>query len=376
MRTILLLAAALVVIPTPASPQAALTRLKGSASQVGVAPRPGDAGGAQVRLQGFILGVDAVDPESIVTVSSLLADRGDELVKGTGGAGILPIVLLPRAGAQPTKVEYESADPRARPSFWLRLKEVRGRLQFRVRVDRATISHHPCPDGGTVNLGSQFQVDSGGSPLLVVFDRQWACSTSQLRMQGSVAPGPVPPPPANERPRAVLDVRLLATDLVELDGGSSHDPDGAIVRYLFDSGDGRVHDGPEAMARFAYAPGDYRAALTVFDDRGAASETATSRFSITAPPAGNEPPTASLRVELLTRTTGEPDLVELDGRSSHDPDGTIVRYLFDSGDGRVHDGPEATARFVYVPGDYRAGLAVFDDQGAASATVTRGFSVK
>jgi len=92
-----------------------------------------------------------------------------------------------------------------------------------------------------------------------------------------------------------------------------------------------------------------------------------------SPPHANLPPTASLRSNRVASVPGE---IELDGRDSADRDGKVVRYHFESGDGRVQDGPDATARFVYAPGDYRAALVVFDDQGAASEPTTRGFSVK
>lgn len=108
--------------------------------------------------------------------------------------------------------------------------------------------------------------------------------------------------------------------------------------------------------------------------------TPTPRPTVTAPPtapppAGNEPPTASLRTDQHI-PDGELGLVELDGSSSSDRDGQVVRYRFESGDGRVQDGPEPRARFVYPPGDYRASLVVFDDRGTASKPASRGFSVK
>jgi hypothetical protein len=55
--------------------------------------------------------------------------------------------------------------------------------------------------------------------------------------------------------------------------------------------------------------------------------------------------------------------------------GTLVRYRFESGDGRVQDGPDPIAVFTYAPGDYRAWLTVYDDRGAC-AQVSRGFSDK
>jgi hypothetical protein len=100
----------------------------------------------------------------------------------------------------------------------------------------------------------------------------------------------------------------------------------------------------------------------------------------------NQPPTASLRTELITRTTGEPDIVELDGIQSQDRDGQVVVYDFavrSRPDGRlVFDPPAGTDSVLWTPppglppGTYLATLVVFDDDGAASRVNERSFSVK
>src|SRR5262249_45588219 len=87
------------------------------------------------------------------------------------------------------------------------------------------------------------------------------------------------------------------------------------------------------------------------------------------------PPVASLRTEALTRVTGEPDLVELDGSASAARVGALVRYRFESGDRRIEDGAASSVRFVYAPGDYVARLTVFDDRGACGVA-TRSYSEK
>lgn len=89
------------------------------------------------------------------------------------------------------------------------------------------------------------------------------------------------------------------------------------------------------------------------------------------PRGNNELPKANLRVEKIDDAT-----IELDGTRSTDRDGTIVQYVFESGDGQVQEGPEATAEFFYEPGEYVASLRVVDDDGAGSRTETRRFSVR
>lgn len=96
----------------------------------------------------------------------------------------------------------------------------------------------------------------------------------------------------------------------------------------------------------------------------------------------NAAPKASVRTELLTRDTGEPSLVLLDGANSSDTDGTIVSYAFSVETTRgvpvfaLPAGAASTVSTVLAPGDYTAILVVTDDQGAVSAPGTRGFSIK
>jgi hypothetical protein len=250
---------------------------------------------------------------------------------------------------------------------------------------------------------AQFSYSPGEytASLRVIDDRDGVSSSATRRftIRGEVAePMPVPdaddePVPdaddsdtRNEPPKGSLKTDRLSDGLWELDAMNSEDRDGEIVRYVFNSGDGRVQDGPDPTAQFFYAPGEYTATLVVVDDRGAASREETRRFSVngtgaepevepepeTQPATGkNDPPKASLRTERL-----DGGLMQLDGSNSDDADGTVVRYIFESGDGRVQDGADAQAQFAYDPGEYTASLQVIDDRGAASRIETRRFSVR
>ena len=83
-------------------------------------------------------------------------------------------------------------------------------------------------------------------------------------------------------------------------------------------------------------------------------------FVIGPPPAGNQPPTASL-------TSSCADLVcSFDGTASTDPDGTIAAFAWDFGDGATATG--ATASHTYATaGTYTARLTVTDNGGATGA---------
>jgi hypothetical protein len=98
---------------------------------------------------------------------------------------------------------------------------------------------------------------------------------------------------------------------------------------------------------------------------------------------GNEAPKASVRVNLLTRDTGKPSSVLLDGSGSTDSDGTIASYTFQAvakPSGQVAFGPvtgaAAFAMTTLPPGDYAAIVVATDNLGAQSAPASRTFSIK
>jgi PKD domain/Papain family cysteine protease len=85
---------------------------------------------------------------------------------------------------------------------------------------------------------------------------------------------------------------------------------------------------------------------------------------------GTLSPVAVLRAPLTTGAA--PMLVEFDGSASYDSDGSIVSYIWDSGDGRpLWDGDPIYHCYYDVPGTYTAKLTVSDNTGAqGSATLT------
>lgn len=71
----------------------------------------------------------------------------------------------------------------------------------------------------------------------------------------------------NLPPNAIASGSIWSNDLAQLTGASSYDPDGRIVSWAWDFGDGTTGTGPAVS--HVYAPGQYVAVLTVIDNLGA-----------------------------------------------------------------------------------------------------------
>ena len=147
--------------------------------------------------------------------------------------------------------------------------------------------------------------------------------------------------------------------IITADASASFDPNGSLNSYLFDFGDGTALVGPQSspIATHTYTTsGNFIASITVTDN--------DSLINIsTAPVQANLPPTAVLSLTPLSGM--EPLLVVADASSSFDPNGTVVSYLFDFGDGTIV-GPQSspTATHTYPAGDFSVIVTVTDDNRA------------
>jgi chitodextrinase len=166
----------------------------------------------------------------------------------------------------------------------------------------------------------------------------------------------------NQAPVAVLEATPARGDAplkVEFDGSRSHDPDGLIVRYEWDFGDGSGVEGSQAKVSHVYTQnGVYLATLTVIDEFGARD---SDKVRIVV---GNPPPRA---IFMATPTSGWPPLtVQLDASASFDPEGDeLTNYTWDFGDGTRGKGLQLVHTFR-EPGTYAVRLTVTDRDGASS----------
>ncbi len=145
---------------------------------------------------------------------------------------------------------------------------------------------------------------------------------------------------------------------IQFNGTASSDPEGAIVLYHWSFGDGATATGPTPTHTYT-VHGTYTVTLTLTDACGVMTScTATAEILATPVCDAGGP------------YYGVPGIpVQFDGTGSHDPDGTIVLYLWDFGDGSTGTGPTPVHNYP-DPSSYDVTLAVTDNDGFTSECLT------
>jgi PKD repeat protein len=142
-------------------------------------------------------------------------------------------------------------------------------------------------------------------------------------------------------------------EIITFNASASYDQDGSIIRFIWDFGDG--YTGSGEVVTHTYADnGRYIITLTVMDNDSARDST-TENAVIT-----NRSPSASFTESAETSYVGTP--IEFNASASYDPDGTIVSYLWDFGDGTNTTGVTANHTYLYN-GSFTVTLTVTDDDG-------------
>ena len=156
---------------------------------------------------------------------------------------------------------------------------------------------------------------------------------------------------ANAAPQAAMQVSLDGLDLT-VDGSGSSDAEAGSLSYAWDFGDGNSATG--ATAEHSYtSEGNYQVELVVTDEHGATDST-TQEVSVQL---------ANVAPEALFDSTIDELTVQFDASASNDPDGEILEYAWDFGDGQTGTGP--TPEHTYATTDaYGVTLVVTDNDGA------------
>ena len=144
---------------------------------------------------------------------------------------------------------------------------------------------------------------------------------------------------------------------IPFDAGKSSDSDGKIVAYTWDFGDGATDVGV-APTHAYLKPGTYTVKLTVEDSSGTSTRFATSIATVRV----NDPPAA---VAGPARAVAVGEVIPFDASASTDPDGKLIGYVWDFGDGKTGTGVAPTHAFA-KPGTYTVKLTVEDSSGTST----------
>ena len=157
-------------------------------------------------------------------------------------------------------------------------------------------------------------------------------------------------PADNQAPTAQFTVSC--PDLTcTVDGSGSSDPDGNVVGYSWNYGDGSTDTGATPAPHTYAAAGNYTITLTVTDDLGATG----TKSTVVAP--GDVPPTAAFTSSCSALAC------TFDASTSGDTDGSIKSYAWTFGDGSTGTGV-APVHIYSGAGTDTVTLTVTDDQGA------------
>jgi len=185
---------------------------------------------------------------------------------------------------------------------------------------------------------------------VTVFDYYGASSSASVTIFINIPPVPVISSPALGK----------AGFPVTFDGSMSFDPDGFITSYFWDFGDGFTAEGPVVTHVYG-TPGTYWVYLIVSDDMWAYGST-VMQFMVVQP----VPPVAIAVYDVPRPLVGQ--IVLFDGSNSVDPDGFIVSYMWQFGDGSYAQGMAATHVYAHA-GIYDVRLTVIDEDGLADDNV-------
>jgi hypothetical protein len=201
---------------------------------------------------------------------------------------------------------------------------------------------------------------------LTVTDNHGATGTDTVKV--TVHPAPIPPV-ANAGADKIV---VLPTNFIKLDGRNSSDPDGDILTFSWKkvSGpSGGTLSSPTQSVTFAtnLIAGIYQFELRVTDESGL-TDTDIVKVTVTKPPVANAGPD-----QTITLPTNS---VTLNGSSSFDPDGTVVKFLWSkvSGpSGSLITSPAQAVTSVknLVEGTYQFRLIVTDNLGGSASDVVQ-----
>ncbi|MCC5841649.1 MAG: PKD domain-containing protein, partial [Opitutales bacterium] len=208
-------------------------------------------------------------------------------------------------------------------------------------------------DGGATP-GHTYTATGTYNATVTITDSAGSVSTASLSV--SVAAAPTAQPTASFTFTPSTGKNPLT---VSLDASASTAGSGEIVNYIWNFSDGTTASG-ETVEKIFADPGTFTIFLSVLNSFGKVDSTQADIVVIE-----NLHPVAALSVSANEGTV--PLTVHFDASASFDPDGTIVRYDWDFGDGTtLLDGGPTQSHIYGADGTFTATVTVTDDNGATA----------
>ena len=164
-------------------------------------------------------------------------------------------------------------------------------------------------------------------------------------------------------PIAVLNTSTTASQTLSnigFNATGSFDPDGTIVGYAWNFGDGTSGSAFEVTHSYS-EDGNYTVVLAVTDNSGSVGMVS---ILVTIQ---DRAPTASFTFTPTSPLAGQ--VLGFDGSSSYDSDGTVIGFVWNFGDGATSNGTNASHAYA-TNGTYTVSLTVIDDDGVAGTSDT------
>jgi PKD repeat protein len=183
------------------------------------------------------------------------------------------------------------------------------------------------------------------------------------KKSGSTSGSSSPPEPQNIEPIAFGNGPYygITGEMISFSSKGSYDPDGEIQSYLWIFGDGDQINRKNPYHIYK-EPGIYNVTLRIIDDEGKKDEYDT--FCEIIEP--NIPPIVQINGPYSSRINSE---VQFNSSGSFDPDGDVMEYLWDFGDGTssVEVNP---LHFYSISGEFTVSLTLTDEAGESNSTTT------
>ncbi|MEN8165006.1 MAG: PKD domain-containing protein, partial [Acidobacteriota bacterium] len=171
----------------------------------------------------------------------------------------------------------------------------------------------------------------------------------------------------NNRPTLVVETRPLADcRSFVFDAEKTFDPDGDLLEFEWQMGDGSTGRGRQTVHRYDES-GIYHGRVIVTDDSGWVGSAATHAFTNIV----NQRPVSEAGPDRI----GQPGVeMFFDGSASQDEDGLLTGFLWSFGDGATAEG-QAVGHTFEEPGRYTVSLDVFDDSKGPCDSATNSLQV-